>query len=367
MPIRVLIIDDSALVRMLLTDILDSDPEIEVVGTAADPYIARSKIKKLNPDVLTLDVEMPRMDGITFLDNLMRLRPMPVVMVSSQTENGAETTLRALELGAVDYILKPRLNIADGLKLYAEEITTKVRMAAQARVRTYDDRSRSTKDLVQTCAPYTVSARGKAKQQPHTSGNIIGIGASTGGTEAIAEILEFLPPDMPGIVITQHIPEIFSKSFAQHLDRRSQLSVSVAQDGQQIDRGHAYVAPGNMHLTVQRDGVRYICKLHDGEPVNRHKPSVDVMFHSLAENVGANAVGIILTGMGRDGADGLGAMRQSGALTLAQDEKTSVVWGMPGASVKCGFACEVHPLHMITKRLIELSHGFNSTILSARS
>ncbi|MEJ2529054.1 MAG: chemotaxis response regulator protein-glutamate methylesterase [Gammaproteobacteria bacterium] len=367
MSVRVLIIDDSALVRMLLTDILGCDPEIEVVGAAADPYIARKKIKQLNPDVLTLDVEMPRMDGITFLDNLMRLRPMPVVMVSALTESGAETTLKALELGAVDYIFKPRIDIANGLQEYAEEIVAKVKMAAAARVRTKDDIDRGNRELIQSHAAEQLLPTSKGKQQFPITDKIIAIGASTGGTEAIAEILEFLPQDMPGIVVTQHIPEIFSRSFAQHLDRRSQLSVAVAQDGQQINRGQVYIAPGNMHLKVVKDGKRYICRLDDGEPVNRHKPSVDVLFHSLAENVGADAVGVILTGMGRDGAACLGEMKQAGALTLAQDEKTSVVWGMPGESVKRGSVCEVHSLQMITRRLIELSRKFRSIEPSAQS
>ncbi len=367
MSVRVLIIDDSALVRMLLTEILGSDPGIEVVGAAADPYIARQKIKKLNPDVLTLDVEMPRMNGITFLDNLMRLRPMPVVMVSSLTENGAETTLQALDLGAVDYIFKPRTDIANGLQDYAEEIIAKVKMAAGARVRTKDDRARGNRELIRPHAADELSAQGKPKPQLRGTDKIIAIGASTGGTEAIAEILEFLPPDMPGIVVTQHIPEIFSRSFAQHLDRRSQLTVAVAQDGQQINRGQVYIAPGNMHLKVLKEGGRYICRLDDGERVNRHKPSVDVMFHSLAQSAGADAVGVILTGMGRDGAAGLGEMRQAGALTLAQDEKTSVVWGMPGASVKLGSVCEVYSLQMITQRLIDLSHQFRTVVPSARS
>lgn len=367
MPIRVLIIDDSALVRMLLTDILGSDSSIEVVGAAADPYIARKKIKKLNPDVLTLDVEMPRMNGITFLENLMRLRPMPVVMVSSLTENGAETTLKALELGAVDYILKPKLDIANGLQQYAEDIVAKVKMAAHARVRTKDDRDKSSMKLKRAPTVNTMLEQGGAKRQFSATDKVIGIGASTGGTEAIAEILGFLPQDMPGIVITQHIPEIFSRSFVQHLDRLSQLTVVVAQDGQQIDRGHAYVAPGNMHLKIIKNGSRYICRLDGGEPVNRHRPSVDVMFHSLAENVGADAIGVILTGMGRDGAAGMGEMKQAGALTIAQDENSSVVWGMPGVSVKSGFAYEVHSLPMIAHRLLELSIEINTSTSSIRN
>ncbi len=355
MPIRVLIIDDSALVRQMLSEILGSDPRIEVVGVAADPYIARQKIKELNPDVLTLDVEMPRMDGITFLENLMRLRPMPVVMISSLTEKGVDITLRALELGAIDYIPKPKLDIVNGIQGYAEEILAKVKMAAQAKVRTLDQRNRFSREAIKAHSADAVLKRGKEKHHIRTTDKVIGIGASTGGTEAIADILEFMPPDMPGIVITQHIPEAFSKSFAACLDSRSQLTVFEAEDGQHIIKGHAYVAPGNRHIIVKKDGASYICRLNDGPLVNRHKPSVDVMFRSLAENVGPNAIGVILTGMGSDGAKGLGEMKETGAVTLAQDEKSSVVWGMPGEAVKRGVVCEVLSLQMIAKRLIELS------------
>jgi two-component system chemotaxis response regulator CheB len=354
MSIKVLIIDDSALIRQMLTQILDSDPDIEVVGTAGDPYIARNKIKKLNPDVLTLDVEMPRMNGIKFLDNLMRLRPMPVVMISSVTEQGVEVTLKALELGAVDYISKPKVNIEEGIKLYAEEIVSKVKSAANARVRTADERDRFNRAISKQCLPNTAS--NTASDKPHSNWcNIIGIGASAGGTEAIADILRHLPPDMPGIVVTQHIPGAFSKSFAARLNSYSQLTVSEAKDGERINRGHVYISPGDKHLQVVRSGSSYICKLDDGPLVNRHKPAVDVMFNSLAKSAGKDAVGMILTGMGKDGGAGLEAMKRAGATTIVQDEQSSVVWGMPKEAIKRGIVDEVVSLQLIPQRLIELS------------
>ena len=357
--VKVLIVDDSALVRQILSEILNSDPDIEVVGAAADPYAAREKIKKLAPDVITLDVEMPRMDGITFLGNLMRLRPTPVVMISSLTEQGADVTLRALELGAVDFVSKPKLDISQGLEQYAEEILLKVKAAAGARVRTL-----SRKPVSSTLAAAGVAEKHTADavldKRPgrghfRTTERIIGIGASTGGTEAIKDLLRELPPDMPGIVVSQHIPEAFSAPFATRLNNQSQLTVLEAKDGQQVLAGHAYIAPGNRHLLVHRDGARYICRLNDGPPVNRHKPSVDVMFRSLAQHAGSNTVGVILTGMGDDGAAGLGEIQESGGSTLVQDEKSSVVWGMPGEAYKRGFADQVLTLSKIPTHLIRLA------------
>jgi two-component system chemotaxis response regulator CheB len=353
MSIKVLIIDDSALIRQMLTQILDSDPNIEVVGTAGDPYIARNKIKKLNPDVLTLDVEMPRMNGIKFLENLMRLWPMPVVMISSVAEQGAEATLKALELGAVDYISKPKVNIAKGLEEYAEEIVAKVKMAADARVRTLDERNRINKEIIKKGVSDLVKKRGSANKQK-SADQIIAIGASAGGTEAIADVLRHLPPDMPGIVVTQHMPGPFTKSFAARINSYSQLTVSEAKDGDIISRGHVYIAPGDKHLEIKKGGSGYICKLNDGPLVNRHKPAVDVMFHSLAKNVGSNTIGILMTGMGRDGAGGLEAMKKSGAVTLVQVEKSSVVWGMPREAIKRGVVDEVVSLQSMPGRLIEL-------------
>lgn len=355
MPIKLLIVDDSALVRKLLTEMLGGDREIEIVGTAADPYAAREKIKQLNPDVITLDVEMPRMDGLTFLENLMRLRPMPVVMVSSLTQKGADVTLRALELGAVDFVPKPKIDVAGSLADYADELIAKVKMAAGARVSVRTGAARS--------APMQIDERRSAdavlpavsgRRTLRTTERIIAIGASTGGTEAIREVLAALPADAPAVVISQHIPAAFSKPFAERVNRSSAMSVCEAQDGQYILPGHVYIAPGDRHLLVERDGARYRCKLSDGPQVNRHRPSVDVMFRSVAQNVGLNATGVILTGMGDDGARGLKEMLEAGARTIAQDEASSVVWGMPGAAVKLGGAEYVLPLQRIPDQILHL-------------
>lgn len=351
--IKVLIVDDSALVRQLLTELLATDHDLEVVGTAADPLIARGMIKNLNPDVLTLDVEMPRMDGLTFLANLMRLRPMPVVMVSSLTEKCAEITLRALELGAVDFVAKPKFDVAHTLADYAEEIIGKIKAAASARLRPRP----MPVGLMRGAERVSMAARA-IQRAPLSIFRVtecaIAIGASTGGTEAIKDILVQLPADAPGIVISQHIPAAFSRPFAQRLDSLSALSVCEAADGQPILPGHVYVAPGDRHLVIERSGARTLCRLSDAPPVNHHRPSVDVMFQSVAENLGPSAIGVILTGMGEDGARGLRAMREAGARTLAQDEKSSVVWGMPGASVRLGAVEEVVPLDRIAIRLMEL-------------
>lgn len=352
MAIKILIIDDSALARKLLGAMLSKDRDIEVVGAAADPYAARERIKQLNPDVITLDVEMPRMDGITFLENLMRLRPMPVVMVSSLTQRGAEVTLRALELGAIDYVAKPKVDIAGSLASYADELIAKVKVAASARVnpRAGTPRAplsvdpRRNADAVLPAVSHSVTLR--------TTERIVAVGASTGGTEAIRELLEALPADAPAVVIAQHIPAAFSKAFAERMNRCSPMSVCEARDGQYILPGHAYVAPGDQHLLVERDGARYRCRLSNGPHVNRHRPSVDVLFRSVAQNVGPNALGIILTGMGEDGARGLKEMMDAGAHTIAQDEASSVVWGMPGTAVRLGAARQVLALQRIPADLL---------------
>jgi len=353
--IKVLIVDDSALIRQLLTEILDNAAGIQVVGSAADPYQAREKIKKLNPDVLTLDVEMPRMDGVTFLGNLMRLRPMPVVMVSTLTEEGADVTLRAMEYGAVDFVSKPKVDVREKLNDYAAEIISKVRMAATAHVQPLKKiREPHPQQVSEKLSTDAVLQRSATKHF-RTTDRIIGIGSSTGGTEAVKQVLSTLPPNMPGIVISQHIPAAFSGPFAKRVDTITVLNVSEATDGQQILPGHVYIAPGDKHLIVKRDGARYVCSLNDGPPVNRHKPSVDVMFRSLAQNAGSNAIGLMLTGMGDDGAAGMGEMKESGGNILVQDEKTSVVWGMPGEVVKRGFHDEILPLPKIAARLVELA------------
>ncbi len=371
--IRVLVVDDSALVRKLLTEMLGSDPGIEVVGAAGDAYLAREKIKQLNPDVLTLDVEMPKMDGVTFLRNLMRLRPMPVVMVSSLTEHGAEITLDALEVGAVDYLPKPKIDLAATLGSYAEELVAKVKMAARARVRAFEGRAvpvpavssgSSTGSGRLVVAPRLSADAVIAKAEPkafRTTDRIIAIGASTGGTEAIKDVITQLPADTPGIVITQHIPKAFSTPFARRMNSLCQMTVYEAEDGQQVLPGHVYIAPGDRHLLLVRDGARYVCRLDDGPPVNRHKPSVDVLFRSVAQQAGRNAIGVILTGMGKDGAVGLKEMRDAGSPTIAQDEATSVVWGMPGEAVAVGGACETLPLQDIARRIRALAEDMDIT------
>jgi len=338
MAIRVLVIDDSALIRKMLSELLASDADIEVVGTASDPFIAREKIKTLNPDVLTLDVEMPRMDGLTFLSNLMRLRPMPVVMVSSLTEAGANITLEALALGAVDFVSKPKLDVGRSLGDYRDEIIAKVKTAAVARLRETGSKPEA--------SPRMALSGIRATEQ------IIAIGASTGGTEAIREVLVRLPADAPACVITQHIPAGFSQPFAERMDRCSAIKVFHAADGQRILPGHAYIAPGGLHLRVERNGARYLCRLSEDAAVNRHRPSVDVLFDSVAAAVGRNAVGVLLTGMGKDGAAGLLRMRQANARTIAQDERSSVVWGMPGEAVKLDAAERVLPLESIAAALM---------------
>jgi two-component system chemotaxis response regulator CheB len=353
MPIKVLVVDDSALVRRLLSAMLMRAPDIQVVGTASDPYAAREKIKSLNPDVITLDVEMPRMDGITFLENLMRLRPMPVVMVSSLTQRGADVTLRALELGAIDFVAKPRIDIAGTLEDYENELIAKVRVAAQARV--LPRSAKRARELDERNSTSAVVPALSARTMLRTTERIIAIGASTGGTEAIREMLEEMPPDAPAIIISQHIPAAFSKPFADRMNRSSPMAVCEAQDGQQILPGHAYIAPGDRHILVERDGARYLCRLSSGPHVNRHRPSVDVMFRSVAQNVGPNGVGVLLTGMGDDGARGLKEMLDAGAATIAQDEASSVVWGMPGSAVKIGAAAHVLPLHQIAAQVLALA------------
>jgi two-component system, chemotaxis family, protein-glutamate methylesterase/glutaminase len=360
-PIRVLIVDDSALVRSLLSDILAADRSIEVVGVAGDAHVAREKIKSLNPDVLTLDVEMPKMDGITFLRNLMRLRPMPVVMVSSLTERGADVTLDALAIGAVDYLSKPKIDLAATLADYGDELIEKIKTAAKASVRALDPRRAATLAARPAHNADAVLPKARPPKQLRTTDRIIAIGASTGGTEAIKEVLMRLPPDAPGVVIAQHIPKAFSTPFARRMNDCSQVTVYEAEDGQHVLAGHVYIAPGDRHLMVVRDGARYVCKLDDGVPVNRHKPSVDVLFRSVAQNAGGNAIGVLLTGMGKDGARGLREMLDAGSRTIAQDEATSVVWGMPGEAVSLGAAQHVLPLESVAAKILSLADAMDIT------
>ena len=357
--IKVLVVDDSALVRSILSDVLARDPEIEVVGTASDAHIAREKIKRLNPDVLTLDVEMPKMDGLTFLHNLMRLRPMPVVMVSTMTERGAETTLDALAMGAVDFLTKPRIDVAAKLPEYCDELISKIKTAARASVRALDEQRAEAvrpKNLAVVAAGTTAVAR-----KMRTTDRIIAIGASTGGTEAIKRVLTGLPADSPGVLVTQHIPKAFSTSFARRMNDCCAMTVCEAEDNQQVLAGHVYIAPGDRHLYLVRDGARYVCRLDDGEPVNRHKPSVDVLFSSVAKSAGENAIGVLLTGMGKDGARGLKEMRAAGSRTIAQDEATSVVWGMPGEAVSIGAVDDVVPIDEMAQHIHDLAEGMDFT------
>jgi len=346
--IRVLIIDDSLLVRKILTEILNSSPDIEVVGSAEDPIVARDLIKQLNPDVLTLDIEMPHMDGITFLRNLMRLRPTPVVMISTLTEKGAEVTLEALTIGAVDFIPKPKVDVANTLNIYADEIITKVKMAARANV----------KNMAARVAPRTIeptsTASGISRRQSSATNKIIAFGSSTGGTEAIKTVVKDLPGDTPAILITQHLPAAFSLSFVKHIDLVTDMQASIPTHGQVVEPGHIYLAPGDRHMFVIKDVNRYIIQLSDAEPVNRHKPAVDVLFNSVAKCAGANALAVLLTGMGADGAAGMNEMHNAGAKTIIQDEQSSVVWGMPGAAFKLGCADHVVPLDKVADKILSL-------------
>jgi len=322
LPIRVLIVDDSATARAVVKEVLESDRDIEVVGVAQDAYIARDKIIELRPDVICLDVEMPRMDGITFLKKLMTYMPTPVVMVSSLTQKGAVTTLEALEAGAVDFVAKPHSNIYDGIDEIREELISKVKAAAKAKVKA----RRHT--FVAKKVNYTALSE--------TTDKVIAIGASTGGTEAIREVLTRLPANVPGIIIVQHMPPNFTKSFADRLNELCAVEVKEAKNGDFLGIGKVLIAPGDYHMVLRRSGARYFVEIGTGEKVSGHRPSVDVLFNSVAKTAGANAIGVILTGMGADGAKGLLSMRNAGARTIGQDENSCVVYGMPKVAYEIG-------------------------------
>lgn len=347
--IRVVVVDDSALVRSLLAEIINRQKDMECVGTANDPLVAREMIRELDPDVITLDIEMPRMDGIDFLGRLMRLRPMPVVMVSTLTERGAEITMKALELGAVDFVAKPRIGVASGLNDLSDQIVEKVRIAASAHVRRAP--------ALPTAATQAASGAAGARAPVAAIGRVsteklICIGASTGGTEAIKEILTNLPADSPGIVITQHMPPGFTTSFAARLNSLCQIAVQEAVNGERILPGHAYIAPGGKQFRVSRSGANYVAVVEDGELVNRHKPSVEVLFKSIASVVGRNAYGVMLTGMGNDGAKAMREMKDAGSYNFVQDEASCIVFGMPREAILHGAADEVLPLSAIAPALI---------------
>jgi two-component system chemotaxis response regulator CheB len=342
---RVVVVDDSALVRSMLTEIINRQSDMVCVGAAADPLVARDMIRALNPDVITLDVEMPRMDGLEFLSRLMRLRPMPVVMVSTLTEQGAEVTLRALELGAVDFVAKPRIGVSSGLNELAGDIVDKIRVAACARVGRHSG--------APPTAPVATAATAAAAPLPRISTEkVICIGASTGGTEAIREVLVPLPADAPAIVITQHMPPGFTTSFAARLNTLCRISVAEARHGERILPGHAYIAPGGRHLRIERNGSNYVAIIEDTEPVNRHRPSVEVLFRSAARVIGPNALGVMLSGMGADGAQAMREMKDAGSYNLVQDEASCVVFGMPRMAIQAGAAHEVLPLNQIAPTLL---------------
>jgi two-component system chemotaxis response regulator CheB len=349
--IRVLVVDDSALVRSLVAEIINRERDMECVGTANDPLIAREMIRELNPDVLTLDIEMPKMDGIDFLGRLMRLRPMPVVMISTLTERGADVTMRALELGAVDFVAKPRIGLVDGINDLAGQIVDKVRVAASAHIRRVVATNLNTGDA-------GVFPRSQIQSIGRISTEkLICIGASTGGTEAIKEVLIHMPADSPGIAITQHMPPGFTTSFAARLNGLCQITVQEAVHGARILPGHAYIAPGGKQFRVDRSGANYICVVEDGELVNRHKPSVEVLFKSVARVVGPNAFGIMLTGMGNDGAKAMKEMKDAGSYNYVQDEASCIVFGMPREAILHGAADEVLPLCGIAGALLKKLSG----------
>lgn len=349
--IRVLVIDDSALIRSILKEVINSEPDMEAIGAAANPLQAREMIKTLNPDVLTLDVEMPEMDGLTFLEKLMRLRPMPVLMISTLTERGSEAALRALELGAVDFLAKPKLGVVDGMKAYADEITGKIRIAARARVK--------------GARPVTPSeGLPMMGSRMSSTEKLIIVGSSTGGTEALKEFLVPMPADAPAILVAQHMPEAFTKSFAERLNGLSKMTVSEGTHGERVLPGHVYIAPGHSHMLVRRSGSNYVIELNQSSPVNHHRPSVEVLFRSAAQCVGANAIGVMLTGMGKDGAVGMMEMRQAGAYNFAQDEATCVVYGMPRAAVEIGATHESVPIGEMARRVLAkvMSNGVRNRL-----
>lgn len=349
--IRVVVVDDSALVRSLLAEIINKQPDMECVGAANDPLIAREMIRELNPDVITLDIEMPKMDGIDFLGRLMRLRPMPVVMISTLTERGAEVTMRALELGAVDFVAKPRIGLVDGMKELAGNIVDKIRVAASAKVQRMAPVA-SAASPSPSSAGAVVAPLGRVSTE-----KLVFIGASTGGTEAIKEILTRLPADSPGVVITQHMPPGFTTSFAARLNGLCQITVQEAVHGARVLPGHAYIAPGGRQFRVEKSGANYVCVVEEGELVNRHRPSVEVLFRSAAKVVGRNAFGIMLTGMGNDGARAMKEMKDAGSYNYVQDEASCIVFGMPREAILSGAADEILPLLEIAPALLQRLKG----------
>src|SRR3990167_948692 len=355
--IRVIVVDDSALVRSLLAEIINRQSDMECIGTANDPLIAREMIRELNPDVITLDVEMPRMDGIDFLGRLMRLRPMPVLMISTLMERGAEVTLKALELGAVDFVAKPRVGLSSGLNELAGQIVDKIRVASVSHVRRMQREPSTASNTPHVPAP-SAGLLGRLSTE-----KLIFIGASTGGTEAIKEVLVHMPADSPAIVITQHMPPGFTTSFAARLNGLCQITVKEAVNGERILPGHAYIAPGGTQFHISRSGANYVAVVDDGPPVNRHKPSVEVLFKSAATVVGRNAYGIMLTGMGNDGAAAMREMKDAGSYNYVQDEASCIVFGMPREAIAHGAADEVLPLTQIAPALVARLRGGSDRVM----
>jgi len=350
--IKVLIVDDSAVVRQTMADILSSDPHIEVMSPAADPFIAAERMREQVPDVITLDVEMPRMDGITFLKKIMSQHPIPVVMCSTLTESGSETALKALEYGAVEIIQKPKLGTRQFLEESRVRICDAVKAASQARMRKITPRTG--KEIAPKLSADVILEKPGSKAMIQTTEKVVVVGASTGGTEALRIFLEALPADAPPIVIVQHMPEGFTRAFAQRLDGICRITVKEAADNDTVMRGRALIAPGNRHTLLKRSGARYYVEIKDGPLVSRHRPSVDVLFRSAARYAGKNAVGVIMTGMGDDGASGMKEMKDAGAVTIAQDEASCVVFGMPNEAIKRGGADRVMPLDAIAREVLRL-------------
>ena len=354
--IRVIVVDDSALVRSLLAEIINRQPDMECIGTANDPLVAREMIREKNPDVITLDVEMPKMDGIDFLGRIMRLRPMPVLMISTLTERGAEVTMRALELGAVDFVAKPRIGVANGLSQLSTEIVEKIRVAASAHVHRMVKPAATTAAVQPApgaAAPAKPALSGASLLGKLSTEKLIAIGASTGGTEAIKEVLTHLPADAPAIVITQHMPPGFTTSFAARLNSLCQITVKEATNGERLLPGHAYIAPGGKQFAISRSGANYVAVVDEqAPPVNRHKPSVEVLFKSVAQFSGRNAYGVMLTGMGADGAAAMREMKDAGSHNYVQDEATCIVFGMPREAIAHGAADEILPLTQIAPALL---------------
>ncbi len=354
--VRVLVVDDSASVRQTMVDVLSADPDIEVMGVASDPFVAARRIAEDVPDVITLDVEMPRMDGITFLRKIMSQKPIPVVMCSSLTEAGSETLMQALEAGAVDVILKPRIGAADHLAEVGERIRDVVKAAARARVgarkpvaRRLDTGAKLTADAVLPPPSGAAMAR--------TTEMVVCVGASTGGTEALREVLQSLPANAPGVVVVQHMPAGFTAAFAKRLNSLCEVEVQEARHGDPVLRGHVLIAPGDKHMLLERHGARYQVAIKDGPPVSRHRPSVDVLFRSAARAAGKNGMGVIMTGMGDDGARGLSEMKEAGAHTVAQDEATSIVFGMPREAIARGAVDKVLALDHIARDIMQVDRS----------